>query len=239
MSNTHKVAAGETLSGIARQHGTTVAELQQLNPIIRNPDKINAGWTLKLPAKDEATSATDTDNSASPTTPPPAKHAADNSSSDSQPASKCTDPLVDVVHITGHEQFYVLSEKEQAAVKQEIAKVQKVMDQLHQSVNKAAEGPCAKEGNPGAKCSCRKCAKSEWLQLAQEQGLLQFIPAPPSPAQIKTEQRREELQRRLHTLNEALAWYEAYRQSLWDAVSGNDSALLLAHRQDLKQNIMK
>lgn len=237
MSNTHKVAAGETLSGIARQHGTTVAELQQLNPIIRNPDKINAGWTLKLPAKDEATSATDTDNSASPTTPPPAKHAADNSSSDSQPASKCTDPLVDVVHITGHEQFYVLSEKEQAAVKQEIAKVQKVMDQLHQSVNKAAEGPCAKEGNPGAKCSCRKCAKSEWLQLAQEQGLLQFIPAPPSPAQIKTEQRREELQRRLHTLNEALAWYEAYRQSLWDAVSGNDSALLLAKQKRRQLNI--
>lgn len=237
MSNTHKVAAGETLSGIARQHGTTVAELQQLNPIIRNPDKINAGWTLKLPAKDEATPATSTDSAASPATTPQAKHAADSSSSDSQPASKCTDPLVDVVHITGHEQFYVLSEKEQTAVKQEIAKVQKVMDQLHQSVNKAAEGPCAKEGNPGAKCSCRQCAKSEWLQLAQEQNLLQFIPAPPSPAQIKTEQRREELQRRLHTLNEALAWYEAYRQSLWDAVTGNDSALLLAEQKRRQLNI--
>lgn len=234
MSNTHKVAAGETLSGIARQHGTTVAELQQLNPIIRNPDKINAGWTLKLPAKDEATSATDTDNSASPTTPPPAKHAADNSSSDSQPASKCTDPLVDVVHITGHEQFYVLSEKEQAAVKQEIAKVQKVMDQLHQSVNKAAEGPCAKEGNPGAKCSCRKCAKSEWLQLAQEQGLLLANPPPVEVSKAKLEQRVEELQRRLHTIQEAARWYEQYRISLIDALAGNDTGELLADRKSLQ-----
>lgn len=45
---THTVAPGENLSGIARQHGTTVDELARINNIA-NPDVIHAGQVLQLP----------------------------------------------------------------------------------------------------------------------------------------------------------------------------------------------
>ena len=47
-NNTHTVRVGETLSGIASRHNTTVAELARLNNI-SNPDRINVGQVLRLP----------------------------------------------------------------------------------------------------------------------------------------------------------------------------------------------
>jgi len=47
--NTHTVRAGDTLSAIARLHGTTVAELQKLNGI-DNANLIRIGQVLRLPA---------------------------------------------------------------------------------------------------------------------------------------------------------------------------------------------
>ena len=44
-----RVAAGETLGGIARRHGTTVAAIASLNGI-RNVDQIRAGAILRVPA---------------------------------------------------------------------------------------------------------------------------------------------------------------------------------------------
>lgn len=43
------VKAGDTLGGIAQRFNTTVANLQQLNPWITNPNQINVGWTIKVP----------------------------------------------------------------------------------------------------------------------------------------------------------------------------------------------
>jgi len=48
-SNTHTVRLGETLSGIAGSHQTTVAELVRLNSI-NNPNLIRVGQVLRLPA---------------------------------------------------------------------------------------------------------------------------------------------------------------------------------------------
>lgn len=45
----YTVVSGDTLSGIAAAHGTTVAELVALNNIV-NPDRINVGQWLTLPA---------------------------------------------------------------------------------------------------------------------------------------------------------------------------------------------
>ncbi|MDR0786937.1 MAG: D-alanyl-D-alanine carboxypeptidase/D-alanyl-D-alanine-endopeptidase [Gemmatimonadota bacterium] len=47
-SRTHKVRAGQTMDGIARQYGTTVAELRRVNPGIE-PRRIQVGQTIRLP----------------------------------------------------------------------------------------------------------------------------------------------------------------------------------------------
>jgi LysM repeat protein len=44
-----KIAHGDTLSGIAAAHDTTVKELLALNPSITNPDVIDAGKTINVP----------------------------------------------------------------------------------------------------------------------------------------------------------------------------------------------
>ncbi|MGX9921797.1 LysM peptidoglycan-binding domain-containing protein [Streptomyces sp. NPDC002248] len=46
-STTYRVRAGDTLSGIAAAHGTTVAKLAKANGI-KNPDVIRVGQTLKI-----------------------------------------------------------------------------------------------------------------------------------------------------------------------------------------------
>jgi murein DD-endopeptidase MepM/ murein hydrolase activator NlpD len=50
---TYKIKSGDTLSAIAKKKKTTVAELVKLNSI-KDPNKIRAGTTLKLPAKKDA-----------------------------------------------------------------------------------------------------------------------------------------------------------------------------------------
>ena len=40
---------GDTLSGIAVKYHTTIAVLMELNPDIKNPDKIYAGKTMLVP----------------------------------------------------------------------------------------------------------------------------------------------------------------------------------------------
>lgn len=48
-AETHTVKSGDTLTKIAREHGTTVAALKELNGL--KIDRINLGQKLKLPAK--------------------------------------------------------------------------------------------------------------------------------------------------------------------------------------------
>lgn len=49
-ARTHKVASGETLDGIARRYGVTVAELEAANPRIQ-PRRLQIGQTLTLPSR--------------------------------------------------------------------------------------------------------------------------------------------------------------------------------------------
>ena len=46
---TYIVKAGDTLSKIAARNGTTMAQLLQANPQIKNPDRINVGDVINLP----------------------------------------------------------------------------------------------------------------------------------------------------------------------------------------------
>jgi LysM repeat protein len=47
-SNTYKVKSGDTLSGIAADHGTTWQVIAQLNKIT-DPSKLHVGQVLLLP----------------------------------------------------------------------------------------------------------------------------------------------------------------------------------------------
>ena len=52
--STHRIHAGETLSTIARRHGTSVNSLMRANPQIRNANRISAGHRLNIPgSRDE------------------------------------------------------------------------------------------------------------------------------------------------------------------------------------------
>lgn len=53
-SSSVRIERGDTLSGLAREHGTTVQALLDANPQIRNPDLIFAGERLNLPGRGNA-----------------------------------------------------------------------------------------------------------------------------------------------------------------------------------------
>lgn len=57
-SEIHAVQPGDTLSHIAQRYRTTVEHLLQLNPFIRDPDYIQAGWHLQVPAAQHQTDNT-------------------------------------------------------------------------------------------------------------------------------------------------------------------------------------
>lgn len=57
---THTVKSGETLSGIAKKYGTTVAKIKAANAaLISDPNMIKVGWSLVIPVEAAAAPAPD------------------------------------------------------------------------------------------------------------------------------------------------------------------------------------
>ena len=198
MSSTYTVKQGDTLGQIARQHGAQVTEIQALNPIINDPDYIKPGWELKLPG-----------SAPKPELPPP-QFAQSTTSIALEGQPECHEELVDVAHITGEEHFYILTEKQSKALKQEINAVQKLMDELHQNLAKALPAlQCKKLQAPNASCACAGCVKEAWAEKAEGAGLLlrESNPQPSPPAALTT---ATDLQGLLATLQEARDWYQRY-----------------------------
>lgn len=52
------IKQGDSLSKIAKDSGLSITAIQKLNPIIKDPNKIQAGWSLKLPSNFEEAKAT-------------------------------------------------------------------------------------------------------------------------------------------------------------------------------------
>ncbi|MEH6567223.1 MAG: LysM domain-containing protein [Halopseudomonas sp.] len=214
-SNEYIVQPGDTLTAIARQHGTSSKQLQERNPIIRSPDNIQPGWKLKLPPQDAA--ANDASIVSAPTPAdtsrpslPPARHTDDCSSTQTQAGSPCTAELVDVVHVTGDPHLYVLTEAQAQVLKREIDRVQALMDELEASLAAARQRvDCQKEQSPDAECTCARCKKEEWNKKAEEAGLLSIDPPAAQPQPTLTSE--EDIQGQLTKLRQAREWYIAYR----------------------------
>ena len=205
---------GDTLTAIARQHSTSSRELQQLNPIIRNPENIQPGWKLKLPPQDAAANdasivSAPTPADTSKSSLPPARHTDDCSSTQTQAGSPCTAELVDVVHVTGDPHLYVLTEAQAQVLKREIDRVQALMDELEASLAAARQRvDCQKEQSPDAECTCARCKKEEWNKKAEEAGLLSIDPPAAQPQPTLTSE--EDIQGQLTKLSQAREWYIAY-----------------------------
>ncbi|MBM3103493.1 LysM peptidoglycan-binding domain-containing protein [Pseudomonas sp. V1] len=202
MNSTYTVKNGDTLGAIAHKHGTTVADLQALNPSISDPNYIKPGWQLKLPG------------APAPVELPPPMHAHNTSSITAQGQPQCDEELVDVAHITGERDFFVLTEKQSKALKLEIDRVQTLMDALHQNLAEALPiTQCKLPQDPNAYCTCTRCVKDAWALKAQGAGLLMRQDRPPqaSPAPLTTD---KDLQGQLATLQQARDWYQRYSPSL-------------------------
>jgi hypothetical protein len=152
-----------------------------------------------------------------------------------------------VIHITGEEHFYILTEKESNALKQQSDLVKKLMDELHQNLASATEASkCAKHKDPQASCLCTSCVKDKWNAKAEEAGLLQR--SPPVEAKPKTViERKEDLQGQLATVQKARDWYNRYTpqpafegnylETNWEGLRDKKVAELNAEIQSLRTRI--
>ena len=229
MSTTYIVKYGDTLSEIAQQLGVKMADLQALNPFIADPDFLREGWALKLP-----------DTPSQPSLPPPV-HDESATCIALMGQTECDEELVEVVHITGDPYFYVLTETQCKALKQETTKVQALMDELHQNLsNSLPVTQCKKPQAPSAECTCTRCVKDVWSAKAQLAGLLMREPAPQAnnAAPLTSE---NDLEGELATLQKARDWYQNYwpTRALQTRVESNWETLRAKKIQALDQQISK
>ncbi len=213
-TNAYIVRAGDTLGSIAKAHATSPADIQAANPIIKDRDKIQAGWKLSIPGEATPASAPTSKPQATQAKPaaalPPAKHAGDTSSAAVKSAPPCADELVDVVHFTADaDRLFVLTEAQAKELKTEVDLVQKLMDEFHGIVSAATAAPCKKTtSNPEAACTCTRCKKAEWAKKACEVGLLEpgIIKPPAEP----TLNKQDDIRGQLGELKEARDFFKEY-----------------------------
>nr|WP_319528117.1 LysM domain-containing protein [Pseudomonas laurentiana] len=206
--NAYTVKPGDTLVLIAQLHGFSVPEVLALNPIIKDPDVIKVGWQLNLPAIPSQIPL------------PPLSFANDQTCLSIEGSIECQEELVDVVHVTDSPHLCVLTAPQAKTLKQEVAFVRELMDELHEKL--AAAQPtshCARIEVPYAACSCTRCVKEDWTLKAEAAGVLtREAPAEPAQPSTPAPTTEEDLSGQLHTLQEARDWYQRYEPSLF---SGN------------------
>lgn len=94
MQTTYRVQNGDTLSAIAVQHQTSIAELQAINPQITNKHHIQVGWELKIPANEGSGTAAGTQSLRSP-------HSTGSESKGQASCTECSEEYTEIIHVTG------------------------------------------------------------------------------------------------------------------------------------------
>lgn len=232
--NTYTVKEGDTLSRIAKHHGTSVPSLQALNPHIKDANDIKAGWSLNVPS--EATLVL----------PPTLVFADSETSTSLRGEPECGDELVEIIHITGEDHFYVLTEKQAKELKKEISSVRALMDELHRGLVSAPPATrCQKPRQPDADCPCSCCVKDAWAIKAEGAGVLtREADATATPnAPIKAD---DDLEGKRITLQQAYDWYRDYTpgttsanqfESSWKSLQKNKLEALKKEISELNEQI--
>ncbi|WP_203144003.1 LysM peptidoglycan-binding domain-containing protein [Marinobacter mangrovi] len=119
----YQVKAGDTLSQIAAAHQVSVSELQAENTFITDPDHIEAGWRLSIPAgRPESGPAL-----------PPAQSANDSSTDDVE-CSACQLEYVAFLHVTEDtETVYALTQAQLDEVDAEVSTLHAPLKELKQA----------------------------------------------------------------------------------------------------------
>lgn len=131
----HKVLAGETLSGIAAQYQVSLDAMQTENPIIKDVNDIETGWTLSVPESSASTSDM------------PAAQSANDDTTDDIECSDCALECVALVQVTGEDDIvYALTETQFRHLNDEIEVLNAPMVELKKAEDgDKADIPAARE----------------------------------------------------------------------------------------------
>lgn len=129
MNSEYVVRSGDTLGAIAQRHQTTLSSLLRLNPEIENPDRIFPGQLLKLPAANDAGFSS-----------------CEVGQVTQEPS--CAEEIVDVVHVTGSDEFILLTEEELAEWLEEEEFVCGPMNEFYAKLDQLNDGDQDSELSP-------------------------------------------------------------------------------------------
>lgn len=136
---------------------------------------------------------------------PPPKHADSDLDSKAECAPRCSEPMADIVHITGEGNiYYVLTEKQQAALRKQIETVDALMKRFREITADAVKPtPCAASSGKASvdTCPCQGCRKLRWARQAEAAGLMALDDITPT-AELERIESAEDIRGRLSQLRE-------------------------------------
>src|SRR5690554_98472 len=131
MQTTYRVQSGDTLSAIAVQHQTSIAELQTINPQITNKDHIQIGWELKIPANGDSAKVNGSKALRAPLS-------TNNKSKGQASCTECSVEYTEIIHVTGasdDEWCVALPESAAKELLQEVELVDGLMAEFKEAQN--------------------------------------------------------------------------------------------------------
>lgn len=192
MQTTYRVQSGDTLSAIAVQHQTSIAELQAINPQISNEDHIQIGWELKIPATGDSTTVNGSKALRSP-------RSTNNKSKGQASCTECSEEYTEIIHITGasdDEWCVALPESAAKELIQEVDFVDGLMAEFKEAQN-AHHDPQSSEPSP----------KRRWMQKAEEMGVI----APShDEREDDSENKASQISSQIAAIDEQIKWYNDY-----------------------------